>query len=90
MEELEKIADAKKMAAVVFAKQYVREAQGRLSLRERVVNGEHLCCFFDLIDCQCTIYESRPKHCRTFPFWNKFKNEPQELFLECPGVSSKK
>jgi len=45
MEELEKIADAKKMAAVVFAKQYVREAQGRLSLRERVVNGEHLCCF---------------------------------------------
>ena len=90
MEELEKMADARKMTAAEFAKHYVRATQGRLSLRERVVNSEHLCCFFDPIDCQCTIYASRPEHCRTFPFWNKFQKDPKELFLECPGVSLKK
>jgi Fe-S-cluster containining protein len=70
----------------LFSKQYVRQVQGRLSLQERVINGEHFCCFFDPIDCQCTIYQSRPKQCRTFPFWDKFKKAPQALLDECPGV----
>lgn len=87
MEELEKIAGTKNMSAAVFAKQYVRQVQGRISLQERVVNGEHFCCFFDSIDCQCTIYQIRPEQCRTFPFWDQFQKEPKELFAECPGVS---
>jgi len=87
LEELEKMAGTKKLDVALFSKQYVRQVKGRLSLQERVINGEHFCCFFDPIDCQCTIYQSRPKQCRTFPFWNQFKKEPQELFDECPGVS---
>jgi len=87
MEELEKIAGARKMDAAIFSRQYARQVQGRLSLQERVINGEHFCCFFDPIDCQCTIYESRPRQCRTFPFWDQFRKEPQKLFAECPGVS---
>jgi Fe-S-cluster containining protein len=75
------------MDLALFSKQYVRQVQGRLSLQERVINGEHFCCFFDYIDCQCTIYQHRPKLCRTFPYWNQFKKDPQQLFAECPGVS---
>ena len=87
MEELEKMADTRKMDVALFSKQYVRQVQGRLSLQERIINGEHLCCFFDLINCQCTIYKSRPRQCRMFPFWDHFKKDPQKLFDECPGVS---
>jgi len=87
MEELEKMAGTRKMDVALFAKQYVKKVEGRLSLQERIINGEHFCCFFDLIDCHCTIYQSRPRQCRTFPFWNQFKKNPQQLFLECPRVS---
>jgi len=89
MEELEKMAAAVKMDMALFARQYARQVQGRISLQERVINGEHSCCFFDPIDCRCTIYESRPKQCQTFPFWERFKEDPDELFNECPGVSLK-
>jgi len=89
MEELEKIANTRKMNVALFSKQYVRGVQGRLALQERVINGEHFCCFFDFIDCQCTIYQSRPNQCKTFPFWNQFKKDPQKLLVECPGVTLK-
>ena len=87
LEELEKMAGTRKMDVTLFSKQYVRQVQGRLSLKERVINGEHYCCFFDLIDSQCTIYQSRPMQCRTFPFWYQFKKAPHTLLAECPGVS---
>jgi len=87
MDELEQMADTRKMDMVSFSKQYVRQIQGRLSLQERVINGEHFCCFFDPIDCQCAVYLSRPGQCKTFPFWNQFKKDPQRLLVECPGVS---
>jgi hypothetical protein len=86
--ELERMAAARRMAAALFARQFVRQAaDGRLSLQERVINGEHLCCFFDRIVRCCTIYESRPEQCRSFPFWDRFKNDCQELLRECPGCA---
>jgi len=86
LEELEKMAAEKKMDIVLFSKQYVRKIKGRLSLIEYFINNEHFCCFFDRVDCQCIIYESRPRQCRTFPFWNQFKKKFKNLFVECPGV----
>ncbi|MBU0568357.1 YkgJ family cysteine cluster protein [bacterium] len=87
MEELEKMAGARKIDVPLFSRQYLRQVQGRFSLQERVINGEHFCCFFDPIDGQCAIYQSRPKQCRTFPFWDSLKKEPQKLLDVCPGVS---
>ncbi len=87
LEELEAMAITRRMELSLFARQYLRQVQGRLSLQEFVINGEHFCCFFDRIDRHCTIYQSRPEQCRTFPFWDKFKEDPRELFAECPGVS---
>ncbi|MCJ7715531.1 MAG: YkgJ family cysteine cluster protein [Anaerolineales bacterium] len=86
-EELENVAEARKMDLASFSKQYVRQVKDRLSLQERHINGEHFCCFFDPIECQCTIYQNRPDQCRTFPYWNQYKIDFQELLLECPGVS---
>lgn len=81
------MAGTRQMDIALFARQYVRQVQGRLSLQERAINGEHFCCFFDPVARRCTIYESRPRQCRTFPFWHQFKEEPQTLLIECPGVS---
>jgi len=89
MKELEIMAGIRKMDAASFSKQYIRQVQGRLSLQERFINGEHFCCFFDITNCQCTIYQSRPNQCRTYPFWNQFKKDPQKLLVECPGVTLK-
>jgi Fe-S-cluster containining protein len=86
--ELENMAAAKGMSAHLFARQYIRQVQGRLSLRELVINGEHLCCFFDLIACCCTMYENRPEQCRSFPFWDKFQGDYHGLLRECPGVTA--
>ncbi|MDA3786398.1 MAG: YkgJ family cysteine cluster protein [Deltaproteobacteria bacterium] len=85
--ELEEMAEARKMTVPLFARQYVRQVQGRFSLQDRLINGEYFCCFFDRIAGACTIYQNRPSQCRTFPFWDKFKKEPQKLFDECPAVS---
>ena len=84
LEELEKIASTMEMDPVLFSRQYLRRVNGRLSLQERFINGEHICCFFDPIESQCTIYQSRPVQCRTFPFWDQFKKDTRDLFLECP------
>ncbi|MBU0482531.1 MAG: YkgJ family cysteine cluster protein [Proteobacteria bacterium] len=87
--ELQAMAAARKMAVEIFTRQFVREFRGRLSLQERVVNGEHFCCFFDPIDCRCTVYEARPEQCRLFPFWKLSADETREMLAECPGVSLK-
>ncbi len=86
MKEIEKMADVCKMDPASFSRRYVRRVAGRFALKERVVNGEHLCCFLDAVDCRCTLYEGRPGQCRTYPFWNEFKKDPGRLALECPGV----
>ncbi|WP_446009136.1 YkgJ family cysteine cluster protein [Candidatus Electrothrix sp.] len=88
MEELGNMANAKGLSPKEFARQYVRQVTGGLSLQERIINNEHFCCFLDPVDHYCTIYQQRPEQCRTFPFWEEFKEEPEKLFLSCPGIIS--
>ncbi|MFO8035751.1 MAG: YkgJ family cysteine cluster protein, partial [Anaerolineales bacterium] len=68
-EEMENMASVRKMDLETFADLYVRVVQGKLALQERRINGEFLCCFFDLHEAKCTIYPERPQQCRTYPFW---------------------
>lgn len=70
----------------VFADTFVRAAYGRLSLQDRLIDGEQICCMFDYIDNMCTIYEHRPSQCRTFPFWEGYREKYQDLLEFCPGV----
>ncbi len=87
MEELQKMAVAREMDFSSFFEHYVRQVEERLALQERFVNNEYLCCFFDPYDTRCTIYENRPEQCRTFPFWERYKDNPQQILIECPGIS---
>ncbi|CZE48350.1 YkgJ family cysteine cluster protein [Campylobacter geochelonis] len=58
----------------------------RYSIKEREFEGGYACVFFDEIKRCCSVYEFRPKQCKTFPFWDYFKKNYNELEKECIGV----
>ncbi len=68
-----------------FREKYVRKVGVRESLRE-YGNGD--CVFFDTEARKCTVYEARPRQCRTWPFWDSNLRDPEawERTCEvCPG-----
>ncbi|MBW2259743.1 MAG: YkgJ family cysteine cluster protein [Deltaproteobacteria bacterium] len=50
--------------------------------------GSFHCLFFDEKNRRCSIYDVRPTQCRTFPFWEYFRDNPDEILKECPGACS--
>ena len=42
--------------------------------------------YFNLEKKQCSIYHARPMQCRTFPFWDYFKENEEEVYKECPAI----
>ena len=69
----------------VFEDAYVRKVGIRRSLRE-FPNGD--CVFFDTEKRTCTVYNARPRQCRTWPFWESNLKSPQawaETCEACPG-----
>ncbi len=69
-----------------FREHRLRKVKYRYSLKEREVADEYECEFFDETQKRCTIYEVRPSQCRTFPFWDYFKEHIEEVVKECPGI----
>lgn len=68
-----------------FEAKYVHHVGIRKSLRE-FPNGD--CVFFDGQSRKCTVYEARPRQCRTWPFWesNLKSAEAWQATCEiCPG-----
>ncbi|WP_419765139.1 MAG: YkgJ family cysteine cluster protein [Arcobacter sp.] len=66
---------------------YLRRVGYNYSINERKLSEDNYACiFFDLEKKQCSIYEARPKQCRTFPFWDYFKNRVKEVKEECPAI----
>ena len=59
----------------------------KFSIKEKKISqNNYACVFFDLEKKQCGIYEARPTQCRTFPFWEHFKENIEELEQECPAI----
>jgi Fe-S-cluster containining protein len=84
--EIEAIAKRLELTVAQVEKQYVKPVGIRKTLKE-YSNGD--CVFFDSEGRGCTIYEDRPRQCRTWPFWNStIKNEEawKETCEECPGA----
>lgn len=85
--EIEAIAKHLELSIEEFAQKYLIRAKNRYSLQElKVKDLGYACIFFDREKRMCSIYDVRPKQCRTFPFWEQFKSDTKELIKECPGV----
>lgn len=65
---------------------YLYKKDGRFSIKEKPYDDGVACVFFDEILKNCSIYEARPRQCRTFPFWRYFITNAGELVAECPGI----
>ncbi|NPA10919.1 MAG: YkgJ family cysteine cluster protein [Epsilonproteobacteria bacterium] len=84
-DEIRAIADYLNMDTEEFMDLYLKKAGYRYSLKEEPYKNGYKCVFFEN---GCKIYDVRPMQCRTFPFWDYFKDEKNInlLIKECPGV----
>lgn len=86
-EELSALAAYRNEPAGQVVTLYTRQARRGLTLREKA-NGD--CIFYDR-HLGCTVYEVRPRQCRTWPFWESTVRDPeawQRTCKECPGAGS--
>ncbi len=83
-DEVRAMAKASGMDVGAFLKRYCRNVGGRISLIE-YAGGD--CVFFS--PSGCMIYPSRPRQCRTFPFWPHLlasKTAWEKEKKRCPGI----
>jgi uncharacterized protein len=84
-EEIDALAAKIGITVDEFEKKYVRKIGIRRSLVE-FPNGD--CVFFDTEKRNCSVYEARPRQCRTWPWWNSnLQSEKawKETCEVCPG-----
>jgi len=68
---------------------YLNKINYKFSIKEKKLGANNYAChFFDTKLKQCSVYEARPKQCRTFPFWDYFKNNEKEVYEECPAIKN--
>jgi Fe-S-cluster containining protein len=68
-----------------FIKMYTRQVGGRITLRD---DSDGDCIFYDRVH-GCTVYDSRPDQCRTWPFWESTAGTPEaweRTKSKCPGA----
>jgi hypothetical protein len=84
--EIAELASATGHADIAeFERLYVRKIGIRHSLVE-FPNGD--CVFFDSGKRSCTVYDARPRQCRTWPFWkSNLRSEAdwKRTCEQCPG-----
>lgn len=87
IEEIKALAKHLDMDVNEFANAYLRKVNYKYSLKEiEYQKNKFACIFFDFEKKGCSIYNYRPNQCRTFPFWDYFKKNLNEVYKECIGV----
>jgi Fe-S-cluster containining protein len=87
--EAEAIAKKLNISIEEFVKRYTRRVGNRLSLIEKRQENNNYDCVF-LQGKRCTIYDARPKQCRTYPWWSENVQTPEdwkEEGVRCEGIN---
>ncbi|MAE39319.1 MAG: YkgJ family cysteine cluster protein [Planctomycetota bacterium] len=89
--EVDALASVLGMEPAVFAARHVRQVPDPKSghLRTSLRDDQGRC---DLLEGtrECTVYEQRPVHCRTFPYWPSVLSDPggfESARAVCPGIA---
>ncbi len=85
-QEIETLATHLHVSEEILRKDYLKKVGYRYSIKEVKRGDSYECLFFDIINKNCSIYEARPTQCKTFPFWDYYKQRVGELKEECIGV----
>ena len=84
-EEIAAMAQTTGHTIAEFEEKFVRKVGVRKTLTERE-NGD--CILLDAKTKKCTVYNDRPRQCRTWPFWESNIRTPEawkDCCEECPG-----
>jgi len=90
-EEIARLAEHLELSTDDFGAKYLRRIGRKYSLieiRSRDDSTKKACVFWDG---RCTVYDARPRQCRTFPFWHENLESPetwQEAAELSPGVNT--
>ena len=86
-DEIVSIASYLQLDVHDFLQDYCKKEGYRYTLKELKQTGEYFCIFFEETQ-GCSIYPVRPKQCREYPFWDRYKdkNSIQEVCQECKGI----
>lgn len=84
--EISSLAEHLKMSEGEFRSKFLDKFGYKFSLKEKPYEGGFACVFFDETAKNCSVYDFRPSQCRTFPFWDYFKDKINELEKECAGI----
>lgn len=85
-EDIVRLAKRLNLPREVFLKRYTRQVGSRISLTEDPHTYD---CVFLEGKKICTLYEDRPKQCKTFPFWKDALASPEaweETKERCEGI----
>lgn len=86
-DECEKLANHLNITLDELGMNYLLKVGYKYSIKEKQISpNNYACIFFDLEKKQCSVYEARPNQCKTFPFWEYFKNNINEVKEECPAI----
>jgi Fe-S-cluster containining protein len=83
--EIAEMAAACDLDVEAFESDYIRKIGIRKSLKE-FPNGD--CVFLDPDTRGCTVYQARPRQCKTWPFWDSnlaTEEDWERTCEECPG-----
>ena len=87
--EIVALAARFEMSAKTFKKEYTRRARKGRWRGVTLLEKENYDCIFWENGSGCTVYEDRPRQCRTYPFWRRVLASPQtwrDESEECPGM----
>jgi len=87
MQEIDTLSKHLNISTQECFDKYLLKYGYKFSIKEKKISQNNFACvFFDLDKKQCSIYEARPTQCRTFPFWEHFKTNIDEVVQECPAI----
>lgn len=83
-EDIERISSELNISKEAFLKEYTHRINGRLSLKEK---PNYDCILLE--NKRCSVYQVRPKQCRTYPFWDGILESKETWEAEkhyCEGI----
>tara|TARA_Y100000768_G_C23673914_1_gene539028 strand:- start:210 stop:677 length:468 start_codon:yes stop_codon:yes gene_type:complete len=89
-DDLKRFSKYFKISLKNFKDKYCHTTDGYIHLVEKP-EFEGNCIF--LKEKKCSVYESRPSQCRTWPFWNENMNTKvwnKDISINCPGIGKGK
>jgi hypothetical protein len=87
--EIAALAQRLGMDAAAFRRRYTRTVWRDGELRATLLEKQGGDCVFFKHGTGCTVYDQRPKQCRTWPFWQRVVEQRQDwddAARGCPGM----